>query len=137
MPELRDFLARFRPAGAPGTAARAAVPADRSRELEAEVEPVLALLEDTDAERKRIIEQFPVGVICSPRRANARAVSTSSLKATTSTLNAGSVSWPRVAGCRSGTVRTGGIARRRGMFPARPLGHVHIEVSPGLPGSVT
>lgn len=34
MPALRDFLARFRPAGPPGAAARAGVPADRSRELE-------------------------------------------------------------------------------------------------------
>lgn len=48
MPELRDFLSRFRPAGAPG-AARAGVPADRSRDLEAEVGPVLALLAGTDA----------------------------------------------------------------------------------------
>jgi cell division septum initiation protein DivIVA len=54
MPPLRDFLARFRPAGAPG-AVRAGVPADRSRELEAEVSPVLTLLDGTDAERERII----------------------------------------------------------------------------------
>jgi vacuolar-type H+-ATPase subunit H len=56
MPELRDFLARFRPAGAPG-AARAGVPADRARELEAEVGPVLALLDGADAQCKRIIAQ--------------------------------------------------------------------------------
>jgi cell division septum initiation protein DivIVA len=55
VPQLHDFLARFRPAGAPGAAARAGVPADRSRELEAEVGPVLMLLESTDAERDRII----------------------------------------------------------------------------------
>jgi len=54
MPQLRDFLARFRPAGSPG-AARAGVPADRSRELQAEVRPVLVLLDGTDAERERII----------------------------------------------------------------------------------
>jgi hypothetical protein len=56
MPGLRDFLARFRPAGAPG-AARAGVPADRAREVQAEVAPVLALLEGTDAECARIIAQ--------------------------------------------------------------------------------
>jgi cell division septum initiation protein DivIVA len=56
MPQLRDFLARFRPAGSPG-AARAGVPADRSRELQAEVSPVLALLDGTNAERERIIAQ--------------------------------------------------------------------------------
>jgi vacuolar-type H+-ATPase subunit H len=57
MPPLRDFLTRFRPAGSPGAAARAGVPADRSGELEAEVAPVLALLEDTEAERDRLIGQ--------------------------------------------------------------------------------
>ena len=56
MPDLRDFLSRFRPAGAPG-AARAGVPADRRRELEAEVAPVLALLAGTQAEGERIIAQ--------------------------------------------------------------------------------
>jgi Zn-dependent protease len=57
MPQLRDFLARFRPAGAPGALAPVGVPADRSRELEAEVGPVLAMLESTAAERARIIDQ--------------------------------------------------------------------------------
>jgi vacuolar-type H+-ATPase subunit H len=37
MPLTRDFLDRFRPAGAPGAAARAGVPADRVRELAADV----------------------------------------------------------------------------------------------------
>jgi len=55
MPALHDFLARFRPAGSPGAAARAAVPADPSLGLEAELGPVLALLADADAERGRII----------------------------------------------------------------------------------
>jgi vacuolar-type H+-ATPase subunit H len=53
--QARDFLDRFRPAGAPGSAARAGVPADRARELAAEVEPVLALLDDTHAECEQII----------------------------------------------------------------------------------
>ena len=56
MADLRDFLSRFRPAGAPG-AARAGVPADRSRELEAELSPVLALLAGTDAECGQLIER--------------------------------------------------------------------------------
>lgn len=56
MPPLRDFLTRFRPAGSPG-AARAGVPADRSGELNAEVGPVLARLDDTEAERERLIAQ--------------------------------------------------------------------------------
>ncbi len=54
MPQLRDFLSRFRPAGAPG-AARAGVPADRSRDLAEEVGPVLALLAGTDAACGQIV----------------------------------------------------------------------------------
>jgi vacuolar-type H+-ATPase subunit H len=54
--QARDFLDRFRPAGAPGSAARAGVPADRARELAAEVGPVLTLLDDVHAECERIIE---------------------------------------------------------------------------------
>ncbi len=56
MSQARDFLGRFRPAGAPGSAARAGVPADRARELAAELEPLLALLDGTYAECERIIE---------------------------------------------------------------------------------
>lgn len=55
MPQARDFLDRFRPAGAPGAASRAAVPADRTAELASELVPVLALLAGTDAECDRII----------------------------------------------------------------------------------
>ena len=54
--QARDFLDRFRPAGAPGSAARVGVPADRARELAAEVEPVLVLLDEAHAECERIIE---------------------------------------------------------------------------------
>jgi len=56
MPPLRDFLSRFRPAGAPG-AARAAVPADTSRELAAELDPVLRLLDGPDAECARMLAE--------------------------------------------------------------------------------
>jgi vacuolar-type H+-ATPase subunit H len=55
MPPLGNFLTRFRPAGSPGGAA--GVPADRSGELESEVAPVLVLLDDTEAERERLITQ--------------------------------------------------------------------------------
>ena len=55
MPQWRDFLNRFRPAGAPGAAARVAVPADRSAELEAELRPVLALLDDANTGCARIV----------------------------------------------------------------------------------
>lgn len=55
MPDLRDFLTRFRPVGTPGAAMARGVPADRVAEREAELAPVLALLAETqqDAERVR------------------------------------------------------------------------------------
>lgn len=57
MPKLRDFLMRFRPAGPPGQAAPGRVPADRSAELAAELQPPLSLLEQTEAETSSIREQ--------------------------------------------------------------------------------
>jgi vacuolar-type H+-ATPase subunit H len=44
VPPMLDFLSQFRPAGAPG-AGRAAVPADRQRDRESELGPVLAALD--------------------------------------------------------------------------------------------
>jgi vacuolar-type H+-ATPase subunit H len=46
LPQLRDFIGRFRPAG---------IPAERHGELAAELEPVLALLAPTDRDCARII----------------------------------------------------------------------------------
>jgi vacuolar-type H+-ATPase subunit H len=54
MPHMRDFLSRFRPAGAPG-AGRAAVPVDRRRELESEIAPVLTLLDEPSAQCSAIV----------------------------------------------------------------------------------
>jgi hypothetical protein len=54
MPRARDFLARFRPVGTPGAAASAGVPADRVVEATAELEPLFAMLADTEAEADRI-----------------------------------------------------------------------------------
>jgi hypothetical protein len=54
LPQLGDFLSRFRPAGAPGAASRAGVPADRAAELSAELDPVLALLAAADADCGRL-----------------------------------------------------------------------------------
>jgi hypothetical protein len=50
MPRVRDLLYRFRPAGAPGAATAAGVPADRSADLAAELEPLFALLASTEQE---------------------------------------------------------------------------------------
>jgi hypothetical protein len=57
LPQFRDFLARFRPAGSPGAASRVGVAADRAREVSTELEPVLALLAATHAECARIITE--------------------------------------------------------------------------------
>ncbi|MET7425935.1 hypothetical protein [Dactylosporangium sp. NPDC005555] len=51
---IRDLLQRFRPAGAPGAAMPAAVPADRGAEAAAELRVVFAALDDTHAEAARI-----------------------------------------------------------------------------------
>ncbi|MFG1949268.1 hypothetical protein [Nonomuraea sp. NPDC048826] len=47
MARLREFAGRFRPAGVPGAAAPAAVPADLRACREAELEPVFAALAET------------------------------------------------------------------------------------------
>ena len=57
VPWARDFLDRFRPAAAPGGALGAAVPADRARELAAELGPVLARLDDVYADCAAITAQ--------------------------------------------------------------------------------
>lgn len=57
MPRVRDLLYRFRPVGAPGAASAAAVPIDRSAELAAELEPLLARLADVERSCADIREQ--------------------------------------------------------------------------------
>jgi hypothetical protein len=51
---FREFRIRLRPAGSPGPAAPGGVPADRSAEVTAELEPSLLRLDDTAAEADRI-----------------------------------------------------------------------------------
>lgn len=55
MSPVRDLLQRFRPAGTPGKAAAAGVPADRARDLAAELQPVFASLAATEAECRSIV----------------------------------------------------------------------------------
>ncbi len=57
MAGFRDFLMRFRPVGLPGPAAAGGVPADRSAELAAELEPQLTPLQGTEAEARRVRAQ--------------------------------------------------------------------------------
>jgi hypothetical protein len=53
---VRDLLYRFRPAGGPGSATPAGVPADRERDLAAELEPVFAALAPTVARCRELVE---------------------------------------------------------------------------------
>ena len=57
MAGFRDFLMRFRPVGSPGRAAPGGVPADRSAELSAELEPPLSMLEQAEAEARAVSER--------------------------------------------------------------------------------
>jgi len=50
MVRVRDVLHSFRPAGTPGAAGAAGVPADRGADLAAELEPVFAQLAGTERE---------------------------------------------------------------------------------------
>ena len=54
MPVLTDLLDRFRPAGAPGPAAAAAVPAEPGAEAQRELAPIFAALSDVERECGRI-----------------------------------------------------------------------------------
>jgi hypothetical protein len=55
VPRVRDLLYRFRPSGAPGTAARPGVPADRARDLADELEPVFSALAPTVAQCRAVV----------------------------------------------------------------------------------
>jgi hypothetical protein len=55
VPGVRDLLDRFRPAGAPGPAGAAGVPADREASAAAELAPVFAALAEVVAESDRIL----------------------------------------------------------------------------------
>ncbi|HET8680705.1 MAG TPA: hypothetical protein VFM54_02345 [Micromonosporaceae bacterium] len=60
MSRVRELLERFRPAGAPGAASGAGVPADRRAGVEAELEPVFAALDEAQRECARIREDAAV-----------------------------------------------------------------------------
>ena len=53
MPQWRNVLDRFRPAGTPGAAGRPGIPVDRSADATAELTAVLALLDDAQEEAAR------------------------------------------------------------------------------------
>ncbi|HEY5013851.1 MAG TPA: hypothetical protein VIK61_14270 [Acidimicrobiia bacterium] len=57
MATLRDFVRRFRPAGAPGAAAPAGVPADRVSELTAELTPVFEELRAVNQEAVDLVAE--------------------------------------------------------------------------------
>ncbi|HTX96935.1 MAG TPA: hypothetical protein VME67_20045 [Mycobacterium sp.] len=53
VPQWRNVLDRFRPAGTPGAAGRPGIPADRSADAAAELTEVLALLDEAQEEAAR------------------------------------------------------------------------------------
>ena len=57
MPRVSDLLYRFRPSGAPGSAAPAGVPADRAHDLALELEPLFASLAQTERECRDVLEE--------------------------------------------------------------------------------
>ncbi|MGZ4614831.1 MAG: hypothetical protein ACXV4A_04665 [Actinomycetes bacterium] len=73
MARPRDFLARFRPVGTPGSAAAAGVPVDRIAELGVELGPVLDALADTQAQAAAIRSAAAEDVLRRRRDGQARA----------------------------------------------------------------
>lgn len=57
MPAVGDFLRRFRFHGVPGAPRPGGVPVDRTREFEAELDPVFSLLEDTQRAAGSLVEE--------------------------------------------------------------------------------
>lgn len=57
MPSVGDLLRRFRFHGVPGGPAQAGVPVDRTREFEAELEPVFSFLEAAQRRAEVIVEE--------------------------------------------------------------------------------
>lgn len=57
MPAVRELLERFRPAGAPGRAGAAGVPADREKLAADELAPVFAALAEVERECDRIRQE--------------------------------------------------------------------------------
>ncbi|MEO7060691.1 MAG: hypothetical protein ABI083_13310 [Lapillicoccus sp.] len=70
---MRDLLYRFRPSGVPGAATLMGVPADRAREHDAELEPLLLLLETTQQECADLLEAARQDAAATRRRDVARA----------------------------------------------------------------
>ena len=114
MPGLRDYLDRFRPAGAPG-AGGAGVPADRSRELEAELTTVLALLDGVHAEC--------AGIVAQARRDAERIVTAARGEAATMTADADQraraardeAAWEMLAAARAEAADTVARARQQAL----------------------
>ncbi|MEU0560342.1 hypothetical protein [Dactylosporangium sp. NPDC006015] len=73
MTTLRQLLQRFRPAGPPGAAGQAAVPADRVARAEEELRPVFSLLAAADAEAAAIRAEAEAAAAQRRRRAGVAA----------------------------------------------------------------
>jgi vacuolar-type H+-ATPase subunit H len=127
VPELRDFLSRFRPAGAPG-AARAAVPADQHRRREDELEPVLRLLDGLDAECAQLVAaaQSDAAQIIAAARADAADVAADAARRAAEIRREASSAVLAAARAQAAELTAGGAQRAA---QARALGRQRI---PGL-----
>ena len=143
MAQLRDFLDRFRPAGAPGAGGRVAVPVDRSHELEAELLPVLTLLDDTDAEcagivgpahdeAARIVAAARADAAASRRDASGRAVAVRAGAVQQALAAARAEAAGAVAGARSEARDVAELASRR--IPVLAGRAVDLVRALGTPG---
>lgn len=73
MPRAPDLLRRFLPAGAPGPAGMAGVPADRVADATAELAPVFAALAATEARCDEALDQGRRDAVDAAQRATERA----------------------------------------------------------------
>ena len=106
MPRSRDTLQRFRPAGTPGAASAAGIPVDRVAEASAELEPVLSLLADTQAE--------VAGLRRAAEREAEQRRQAAVTRATALIAAAHRQATARAGGCRSAGQHAGAARERRG-----------------------
>ena len=125
MSRVRDVLHRFRPSGAPGAATAAGVPVDRAVEAAAELEPVFALLEETQRECADILDRAGLDAAATRARdaERARAVLASG-RALVEAERAAAAALSR------GAVRAGGEGRTVGGWPAGRPGTVDEVLTP-------
>lgn len=126
MPRVRDLLYRFRPSGTPGAATAAGVPADRTVEAAAELEPVFAQLAETERQCAEIMARG---------RADADAIRARDSETARSILATGRALVPAERATAAARARDLGRAESRATLVAgqREVEQVHVQVEESLP----